>query len=190
MIRRVIIGLLTGFIVGGLVAAALVAGLKETEFVGAGGAVLAYISAAFTGMLTGLVAGKPIWAPSAKIEAGLKAAFGALLGSGIMFAMRQWAGSWVLDLTAISAGGRATVGALPAASLPLLAALLGGFFELDNTGGDSRKETGSEAESGARPQRKRVAAPASAGKARSRVLESGEVDSTEDEAVAPRSAKR
>jgi len=50
-----------------------------------------------------------------------------------MFALRRWAEGWVIDLHALGAGGPAAVGMLPAASLPLLAAVMGAFFELDNT---------------------------------------------------------
>jgi hypothetical protein len=184
MVRRLLLGVVLGFIVGGLVAAGLVAGLKMPEFVGPGGALLAYVSAAITGALTGLVAGKPIWATGAKIEAGLKAVFGALLGAGLMFAMRQWAGSWQPDLGFVGAG-HAAVGSLPAASLPLLAAVLGGFFELDNTGGDEGDATRRDATK----DRKRVAPQSANGKAKPRVLEA-ESDGGEEAEVVSGRAKR
>jgi hypothetical protein len=134
MVRRLLIGLVLGLIVGGLAAAALVAGLHMTVFdPGAGGAALAYLAAALTGVLTGLVAGKPIWASGAKIEAGLKAFFGALVAAGLMFVARRWITPSV-DLDFLGAGA-GPIGDLPAASLPLVGAVLGGFFELDNTGG-------------------------------------------------------
>src|ERR1700752_3726591 len=108
MLRRLLVGLVLGFIVGGLVAAGMVAGLHIVDFAFiTGGAALAYLAAAVTGVLTGLVAGKPIWASGAKVEAGLKAFFGALIGVGLMFALRQWAGNVRLDLSAIGAGGPA-----------------------------------------------------------------------------------
>src|SRR5271165_806544 len=98
MLRRLVVGLILGLIVGGLVAAGLVAGMHQTLF-GDGGAesVFAYLAAAVTGVLTGLVAGKPIWASGARIEAGLKAFFGALLAAGLMFAVRRWV-NFPLDL--------------------------------------------------------------------------------------------
>jgi hypothetical protein len=135
MVRRLLLGLVLGLVVGGLVAAGLVAGLGVATFSSAGGAILAYATAAVSGVLTGLVAGKPIWSSGAKVEAGLKALFGALAGAGLMFALRRWAGALPLDLPAIGAMGQTAVGDLPAVSLPLLAGVLGGFFELDNTGG-------------------------------------------------------
>src|SRR5215472_15930591 len=126
MLRRLLVGLILGLIVGGVVAAGLVVGLGVPTFASIGGAVGAYLAAALAGVLTGLVAGKPIWASGAKIEAGLKAFFGALLGAGLMFALRQWASGWALHLGSFGAGDGA-IGSLPAASLPLIAAVLGGF---------------------------------------------------------------
>ena len=134
MVRRLFSGLVLGVLLGGAVAAAIVFGLKILTFTGPLGALVAYTAAAATGALTGLVAGKPIWAAGAKVEAGLKAFFGALLAAGAMFALRQWAPGFALDLAMIHAGGPAPVGDLPAAALPLIAATLAGLFELDNTG--------------------------------------------------------
>jgi hypothetical protein len=184
MVLRLFAGLILGLIVGGIVAAGIVA--AQLQFLGAGGAVLAYLAAALTGVLTGLVAGKPIWASGAKIEAGLKAVFGGLLGAGLMFAMRQWGGGFQPDLDFIHAG-HGPVGELPAASLPLLAAVLGAFFELDNTGGG-------EPEKAVEPrgeQRKRVASQTNGRTAKSRVVANDPASGDGQEAeVAPRGAKR
>jgi hypothetical protein len=136
MLKRLIVGLLLGTVVGAVVAAVLVQGLGMWSFA-VSGAVFAYLAAAVTGVLTGLVAGKPIWSADGKIEAGLKAFFGALLALGAMFALRTWA-KLDVDLTSLKAG-RGLLGDLPAASLPIVAAVLAGFFELDNTG-ESKKE--------------------------------------------------
>ncbi len=182
MLRRLFVGLMLGLIVGGSVAAALVAGLKVLVFEGAGGTVLAYGAAALTGVLTGLVAGKPIWASGAKIEAGLKAFFGALLGAGALFALRQWGGGFAPDLHFIGAGGPAPVGDLPAASLPMVAALLGGLFELDNTGDENQPKTSTE--------RKRVPATEANGTAKARAAEADEIATGQDAEVASKRAKR
>jgi len=154
MLGRLLVGLVVGLLIGGLVAAGLVAGLGIVSFSGGGGAALEYLAAALTGVLTGLVAGKPIWSSGAKIEAGLKAVFGAMIGAGVMFALRQWAGSWFGPaIPAIGVTAGAAVGSLPAVSLPLLAAVLGGFFGIDNTGdGESASKGGPSA-----VERKRVA---------------------------------
>jgi hypothetical protein len=196
MFRRLFIGLILGLIVGGLVAAGLVAGLHQAFFPldNTGAAFMAYLSAAVTGVLTGLVAGKPIWATNAKIEAGLKAFFGALLGAGLMFAMRQWI-HFAPGMEALAPGQTpevirdATIGTLPMVSLPLLAAVLGGFFELDNTGGGGEKD---EAKAEPKSAKKRVAEGAAQktnGKGKARVEDDEEGDG-EEAAAAPKRAKR
>ncbi len=131
MLKRLLLGLLIGLVVGGVVAAGVVKGLPAGTF---DVAAFAYLLAAATGALTGLFAGKPIWSSDGKIEAGLKAFFGALLAAGALFALRQWV-KVPVDLTALGAGAGA-IGELPAAALPAVAATLGAIFELDNTGND------------------------------------------------------
>jgi hypothetical protein len=184
MFRRLFVGLVLGLVVGGLVAVGLVQGLHQTLF-GADtmGALFAYLSAAVTGVLTGLVAGKPIWAAGARIEAGLKAFFGALLAAGLMFALRQWAGGVHLPVTELTPEG-AVIGSLPIASLPVVAALLGGFFEIDNTGDDKE---GKKDEGG----KKRVAAEGANGKGKARVAADDDAAEADEGAAAPpKRAKR
>src|SRR3954453_3964520 len=124
MVKRLFVGLFLGAVVGAILAAVLVQGLGvmsfETWALGAGGA---YPAAAVTGVMTGLVAGKPIWSADGKIEAGLKAFFGALLAVGGMFVLRQWVNVNV-DLSLLKLEG-GPIGNLPAA-LPVIAAVLGG----------------------------------------------------------------
>lgn len=128
MLKRLIVGLILGIVIGAVVAAVLVQGLGMALF---SNAVFAYLAAAATGVITGLVAGKPIWAADGKIEAGLKAFFGVLLGLGAMFVLRTWANIH-LDLSMLKAG-EGGLGELPAASLPIIAAILAGFYEIDNS---------------------------------------------------------
>lgn len=128
MLWRLLAGALVGAIVGGLTAAFAIFVLGMTSL----GPFVGYGLAALTGALTGLVAGKPIWARGAAIEAGLKAVFGALLAGGALFAMRAWLPG-ALNLSAWGAGsGR--VSELAAAALPLVGTVLGALFGLDNTG--------------------------------------------------------
>jgi hypothetical protein len=128
MLKRLIVGLILGTVIGAVFAAVLVQGLGMLVF---SNAVFASLSAAATGVVTGLVAGKPIWAADGKIEAGLKAFFGILLGLGGMFALRTWANVQV-DLTMLKAGA-GNLGHLPATSLPIIAGLLAAFYEIDNS---------------------------------------------------------
>ena len=127
MIRRLLVGLVLGALIGAIAAAALIKGLGIVSF----GLLFALASAAATGAVVGLVAGKPIWANGAKIEGGLKAGAGAILGVIAMFLVRRFLGESI-DLTNFGAGA-GTIGDLPATSLPIVAAVLGAFFEAVNT---------------------------------------------------------
>jgi hypothetical protein len=135
MLKRLIVGLILGTVIGAVVAAVLVQGLGMALF---SNAVFAYLAAAATGVITGLVAGKPIWSADGKIEAGLKAFFGILLGLGGMFVLRTWV-NFDLDLSMLKAG-EGPLGALPAASLPIIAAVLAGFYEIDNSPSEGDKK--------------------------------------------------
>jgi hypothetical protein len=180
MLRRLIFGLVLGLIVGGVLAAGLLK-LGVLAFTGDGGTALAYIAACVAGALTGVVAGKPIWASEAKIEGALKGAFGALMGAGAMFALRQWGTGFAPDLGALGAGA-VPIGESPALALPVIAAVLGALFGLDNTDAPKQLEG---------PARKRVAeANGSArgnAKAKARPAEADEVDEVE---VVSKRAKR
>jgi hypothetical protein len=137
MIGRLLIGIVKGLLVGGLLGFAL-------TWLGLGAPVwfIAYPAAALVGVLVGLIAGKPIWAADARIEAGLKAFVGALLGVGLMFAARKWLTMEVpvpLDVLGVmrpslneAAGASRSFGVVAITSLAMIAALLGGFYEADN----------------------------------------------------------
>jgi hypothetical protein len=192
MFQRLFLGLILGLIVGGLAAAALVGGLHVALFgQDTSGAAIAYLAAALTGVLTGLVAGKPIWATNAKIEAGLKAFFGALLGAGLMFVLRRWVHVHP-DLPMLAPGEPAdivhgaAVGDLPIVSLPLVAAILGGFFELDNTAAAEKEE----AKTSAPASKKRVADGKSNGRGKARVADEEEEEGEESAPAGSKSAKR
>ena len=176
MLKRLIVGLVLGTVIGAVVAAVLVQGLGMALFANA---VFAYLAAAATGVITGLVAGKPIWAADGKIEAGLKAFFGILLGLGAMFALRTWANVH-LDLSMLKAG-EGSLGALPAASLPIIAAVLAGFYEIDNSpsaDGDKKDE-----EAGGKTSAKKAAGK----KVR---VEAEDAAAEDEEAEEPASAKK
>lgn len=173
MVKRLFVGLFLGAIIGAAAAAVLVQGLHvHTDEFGPGtfGPVLAYLSAIVTGVVTGLVAGKPIWSADGKIEAGLKAFFGGLLALGGMFVLRSWFHP-ALDLGSIKAGA-GNLGNLPAASLPMIAGVLAAFFELDNSGTPEEK---SDAKGGA--------AKASGKKVRVADEEAGDPEEEEEEAA-------
>jgi hypothetical protein len=133
-------GLFVGIVIGGgtslLAALGLHLPLNEPL-----AALWAYPFAALNGVLVGLFAGKPIWAKGARIEAGLKAVFGALLGAALMFAARKWLGG-ALDLSSFGMG-QGAVGTNAALVFPLVATVMALLFEVDNMfGGDNKASDG------------------------------------------------
>jgi hypothetical protein len=153
MLGRLLIGIVKGLLVGGLLGFGLVKlGMAVP------GAVFAYLAAALTGVLTGLIAGKPIWAKDAKIEAGMKAFVGALLGFGLMAAARQWLlVALPFDLTGVLQLAKdtpqLTLGGFAMTSLAGIAALLGGFYEADNDPSDDAATPAKAAGKEAQPRR-------------------------------------
>jgi len=127
MLVRLLIGIIKGVVVGALVGFGLwKLGLVALPL------VVAYLAAAATGVLIGLVAGKPIWAKDAKIEAGMKAAVGALLGAGLMYAARRFLTMPLPFMLGPFTSPDASIGETAMTSLAAVAALLGGFYEADN----------------------------------------------------------
>lgn len=166
MLVRLLLGLVKGLVVGGLVGF----GLAKLGFV-APGALIAYPAAALVGALVGLIAGKPIWSADGKIEAGLKAGVGAILALGLMWLTRRFLtfelpmdiGSLAeANRTLSETADRGTIGGLAITSLALVAAVLGGFYDADNTPG-AASGTGAEQGKGtAPPPNTRIGASAGA----------------------------
>ncbi len=163
MFARLIVGILKGLVVGGLVGFGLVK-LGVGLFVG-GWAILAYFAAAVTGIVVGLIAGKPIWAKDAKVEAGMKAFVGALLGAGLMFGLRKLALPLADSLPAafgVMTKDPQTLGTFPITALAMVAAVLGGFYEADNTpdpGSSAKSAEPEKSSSGKTNTKQRVATP-------------------------------
>lgn len=164
MLGRLLIGLVKGLLVGALVGF----GLAKLGFA-APIAVVAYLGAAVAGVLTGLVAGKPIWAKDAKIEAGMKAFVGALLAAGLMYAARRFL-TMPLPIAlgelgganaslGEAAGSAGTIGGLAMTSLASVAGLLGGFYEVDNDPSEAETAPSGKAKKSAEGG-KRIAAEA------------------------------
>jgi len=134
MFARLIVGILKGLVVGGLIGFGLVK-LGVGLFVGKW-VILAYVMAALTGIIVGLIAGKPIWAKDAKVEAGMKAFVGALLGAGLLFGLGKLNLSLsesVLSAFGVMTKDPQTLASFPVTALAMIAAVLGGFYEADNT---------------------------------------------------------
>jgi hypothetical protein len=146
MLKRLLVGLMIGIVAG----AALGFGLLQLLANPMQGA-LGYAFAAVTGVLVGLVAGKPIWAKGALVEAGLKAFIGALLACGLLFGLRFVP----FSLPGFAGAATAPIGQHAFGALAAVATLLAVFYEIDNTGGDE------EAVDKNAPTRKRVPGPTS-----------------------------
>ncbi len=128
MMKRLLVGVIEGSIVG----AALALALERTGLQGS--PIAAYGAAAMTGIGDGLVAGNPIWRAGAKTEAGLKAIVGAFIAVTCLFGLRKWLPSVSADLSAFGAG-RGAIGNLPLIALPLIGSALALVFEIDDAFG-------------------------------------------------------
>jgi len=181
MIGRLLKGLILGVLIGGLAAGLLIKGLAVTTFLAAGGGVpfLAFASALVTGAVVGLVAGKPIWAEGAWIEALLKAFFGALLAGGGMFLLRKFVNVEV-DLSSLGVGA-GNVADLPILALPAIATVLSVFYEVDNTDAPAPVEKAGRVQGKAASAKLRAPSPSG--------TKDAAVDA-EEEAAAPRKAKK
>jgi hypothetical protein len=134
MVNRLLLGLVIGVVLGAVGGIGLAAvGLSMAGALG-------YVWAAVMGVLVGLLAGKPIWAKGALIEAGLKATIGAALACGLLFAVRFIP----IDVPALALGGvslpLAKVGDHAIAALVSIATVLAVFYEIDNTAGPVKEE--------------------------------------------------
>jgi hypothetical protein len=182
MLLRLVLGLLKGLAIGGLVGFGLAKlGLAAPS------ALFAYAAAALVGALVGLIAGKPIWAAGGRIEAGLKAGFGALLATGLMALARNFLGfAMPIDLGSLAAANQSlgetaaqgTFGGLAIVSLAMVAAVIGAFYDADNT---PEPEGSKKVEQGSAPKA-RIGAKAAA---------ADDLDELEEEEEAPKNkAKR
>lgn len=127
MLRRLLAALLEGAIPGAVVAYGL-------ERLGLRTPATMYAAVAVVGVLTGLVAGRPIWARAAKTEAALKAAAGAFIAVVVLYALRKWLPAVSVDLTAFG-GGAGAIGSLPWAFLPAIGVALALVLEIDDAFG-------------------------------------------------------
>lgn len=141
MLKRLGFGLIIGVVLGGLLGYGLFQLIPSAM---AGG--LGYVFAAVTGVLVGLVAGKPIWAKGAAVEAGLKAGIGAALACGILFGIRFLG----FSLPEIAGIPSKAIGYHAIGSLLAISTVLAVFYELDNSGDEEDKNA---------PTRKRVSVP-------------------------------
>jgi len=145
VLARLLMGLVKGLVLGALVGYGLAA-----AGMGAPGAFIAYPVAVVVGVLMALVAGKPIWAKDARIEAGTKAVAAAILAPGLMWLARRFLTMGLpLDVGALPgleslAGAQLTIGTFAVTSVAMVAAVLAGFFDADNSPADDDEDTSDE----------------------------------------------
>jgi len=132
MIKKVVLGIVEGGFIGGIVGAAL------SHLHVLWGPFIAYPAVAAVGALVGAIAGRPIWAREAKLEAMLKSIAGAFIGAVALYGARKWLAGVHVDLGALGAGTGA-IGDVPAAVLLIIGASLGFVFEVDDALGSEDK---------------------------------------------------
>lgn len=125
MLKRLVSALLAGALPGAAAAFAL------SELGGAGSSFAVYAAAAMVGVLTGLFAGRPIWAKSAKVEGLLKSVAGLFISVTVLFGVRKWLPGVTLDLGAFGAGS-GPIGNLPWVVLPAIGVALALVLEIDD----------------------------------------------------------
>jgi len=132
MLKRLLVSLFEGSVTGAATAFALSRLGQGTQ--GTPAALLVYAAAAVMGTLTGLVAGKPIWARAAKLEGLLKAVAGAFMAVTVLFGMRKWLPGVTVDLTRFGAGS-GPIGSVAWVALPLIAVAISLVLEFDDAFG-------------------------------------------------------
>jgi hypothetical protein len=170
MLKRVVIAVVEGVVVGGSVAAG-VAGFGLSW----NGVLVVYGAAVTTGIAIGIVAGKPAWASSARLEALLKSAVGAFIAPAAVYGVRKWLPSLSLDLGPLLGSG--PLGDLPRVLLPLTATAIAVLLEIDDA-------VGPHAIAGQAPSR--VAMGANPGEGADAEAEGSETESTEPGVRGPR----
>jgi hypothetical protein len=126
MSNRVVVGFALGVLSG-----SVVAGVTSSFGVPPAPAV-AYAGAALAGVVTSLVAGKPVWKNTAS-ESSIKALAGTFLAMASLYGIRKWFLGVTLDLG--SRFGAGALGDVPLGHLPLIAVAIALVFEVDDAFG-------------------------------------------------------
>ncbi|HEX4338523.1 MAG TPA: hypothetical protein VH062_21610 [Polyangiaceae bacterium] len=127
MLKRLVAALFEGAVPG----AAVAFGLTKLDAISP---TLMYAAVALVGVLTALVAGRPIWAKAAKVEALLKSVAGAFISVVVLYALRKWTPGLHVDLTALGLGA-GPVGYVPWVALPATGVALATVLEIDDAFG-------------------------------------------------------
>ncbi len=148
MLKRLVVGLLKGVVVGALLGAAVHFGLGWTDASG----LLGYLLAMGAGATSGVLAGTPPWRQATWIESLLKAGAGLGVGALLYWLGVRW-GDFPLPfaLPGLAAGSSWT--RAPILFMAAVSAVFGALVELDNTGDEPPVERGSAKKVRARVER-------------------------------------
>lgn len=137
MLKRLVVGLLKGLVIGGAIGAGIQYGL-HFDVPSAG--LLGYLLSMGAAGTTGVFAGKPPWQEGAWIEALLKGMVGVGTGALVYWVSSTY-GALAIPFPELAEPTAWT--ALPVVFLPLISGVYGSLVELDNTGsGDDKKGSG------------------------------------------------
>lgn len=133
MLKRLLIGVIKGLLVGAAIGSALHFGLGWTTAAG----LFAYLLAMGSGATAGVLAGKPPWRQQAWIESVLKSVAGLGVGALAYWGASTWlAAPLPLEVPGIASGTPWTEMTLGITTAT--AAVFGALVELDNTDDDSK----------------------------------------------------
>lgn len=129
MLRRLLIGILKGLLVGGAVGAGLHFGLGRPVLEQA---YFTYPLYGVVGALAGVTAGKPFWRQGAGIEAILRSIFGLAVGCGLYALAAAFLGAVPFHIGGVPDATK--FASIPLLMAPTLAILYASLVELDNDG--------------------------------------------------------
>ncbi len=132
MLKRLLVGVLKGIVVGGGLGALMSIVLHRGPLFGG----FAYVFYGLLGAVTGAVAGKALWKPGAWIEALLRGVFGIAVGCGLYALASAFLTLKGIDLTALHPSLTAPDRLVqqPIVLAPMLAVVYASLIELDNDG--------------------------------------------------------
>lgn len=137
MLKRLIIGVIKGLLVGAAIGSAFHFGLGWTTAAG----LLGYLLAMGSGATAGVLAGKPPWRQQAWIESVLKSVAGLGVGALAYWVASTWLGFTLpFDVPGVAAGTPWTE--MTVGISTVTAAVFGALVELDNTDDDSKSKPG------------------------------------------------
>ncbi len=138
MLKRFLVGLFKGAIIGGAIGAGIHFGLGWTAASG----LLAYVVAMAAGATAGVLAGKPPWRQSALIESILKAVAGVGVGALLYWVSSKWGAiSLPIPLESIQIPADTPWTEVPLLISTAVGTAFGALIELDNSDSGGEEPT-------------------------------------------------